>query len=138
MIPAIRTYTWKVVVREDEAGVTIDVEPVEPTGDVAADSSRRDFLKKAVIASWSVPLIVSITANRAMAATADVCLGAGSGCTPSLTTPRSTCCAQDSEGDDQICCASGTTNQTTCRKAPTEPCDADSDCCNACVGGFCT
>ncbi len=102
-----------------------------------ADSSRRDFLKKAAIVAWSAPVIMTVTANRASAFHAGTCHTSGQACQSTVTTPRKGCCATNTAGAPQTCCTTGTTGQgtpagrnNTCGSALLASCQNNNDCCS--------
>lgn len=119
------------------AQTTLIEEPETSVG--RTDSSRRDFLKRAAVVAWSAPVIMTVTANRALANHPDGCIHSGATCTPSLTTPLAGCCALDPQGRSQVCCAATSlANPNKCARATGQACSNANQCCNTCTGGFCT
>lgn len=114
------------------AKMTVVEQPEQPeTADGGIDSSRRDFLRRAAVVAWSAPVIMTVTANRALAAHG--CIHAGATCTPSLTTPLAGCCAVDQQGRSQVCCAAtSVTNPNKCARATGQPCTNSNQCCSTC------
>lgn len=78
----------------------------------ATDDSRRAFLKKAVIAGWAAPMIVSVTASRALANHAGACHQSTEACDSLSTTPemgQASCCSP------LVCCPTPSPFVDTCR-----------------------
>lgn len=120
-----------------------------PLADAAADSSRRDFLKKAAIVAWSAPVIMTVTANRASAFHNGTCHASGEACDNNVTTARKGCCASNTRGGvntAQVCCSTTTAPTTktnnpdrrnTCGSAQGALCTTNADCCsNNCNGAL--
>ena len=110
----------------------------------SADSSRRDFLKKAAVVAWSAPVIMTVTAQRASANhLPGTCRHSGVACNTSTTTyPTNPCCATagppQPTGATLVCCTTGP-NTGKCGtpshvgngpSLPANMCTVSSQCCS--------